>query len=212
MEKLCDDLLYTLFDHFGNLYDLIQMKQTCSRFNTLLKNEKLMMAKLKKVHLLQDIYDKKPCWRSHRMMFPQMTHKGQLFTFQLGCNIKPVRITNYSFVSKEISVDLMEHSKMFLMLCNNINKANDYTLYVDRYPKILSTRESRTFFKNKSADLDTSLYFHCQRSQRVSASMILSIHVDEVCIPKKCDVCTQKNYIYFRVHECLIFEETTIFD
>ena len=203
---ICDDVLFMMFD---NLYDIIQLKNSCWSCYKSLKIKKLLMnAKYKKVHLLKDIYYKLPCWNHGKMMFPQMTHKDQLFCFQLGCNKDPIEIRNLYSRQPQLDVKLSsDNIHMLLKLCHNVNKANNNTLHVFDEPIIYIDKKGSSYFRKQSGNMESCLHYHINYSkEKICTSLIVSIHISNTAYHTyDTPIMLAKPFIYFVAHECLIF-------
>tara|TARA_Y100000746_G_C15464431_1_gene433118 strand:+ start:1487 stop:2092 length:606 start_codon:yes stop_codon:yes gene_type:complete len=194
-----NDLLANMFH---NLYDMIQLKSTCSLLHSSLEiSHLLMIAKLRKVHLLKSIYNKLPCWKSAKMRFAQRTHIHQLFTFQVGCNLEPVRIQKLS--DSQLYVDFASNYDILMQLCHNINKASNNSIHIFDNPKLYLEHNGVSHCGEHSGNLKSCLHYHLESTEKKLACLILSIHVS-MLHPIGTPLLT-KPYLYFVVHESLVF-------
>lgn len=226
MLQIYDDLILYLIKSFDNLYDLVQFKRTCKTHHKLINiAEYCMIAKKKKVHLLRDSYNKMPCLRNFKILFPQMTHSTQLFTFQVGCNVKPVRIhadcengtgfdslhEDYHLLNLKLEKD--DEARMH-EFSNRIKNASGLkTLYVFKHPRILvcknTTGHHKIAGKWYTTDLINDLHINLQFSKYVKASLILSLHISSC--KYRSDIyeyppsLIATHFIYFQVKEALTF-------
>ena len=198
-----DDIIQYIVKQLDNMVDVIYITMTCKYLNHLIhKENEYMMAKPLKVHLLHDIYLKRPCWKNHKILFRQMKHHTEEFLFQVGTIDDPVEITNVYYWASTLEVQMSQiNDKMLKIFCNNIEKANEFkaTFYSIDHICIdlgsLAFKLESNLLQYKKGDLKMCLHYELHNTDVVNTILLLNVSKNYFTDPTIFELCVSQAVI-----------------